>query len=41
MVAASKLVPNDAAVKKEVAELKRKAAEKKQKEKAAYSKFFA
>jgi peptidyl-prolyl isomerase D len=41
IVAASKLVPNDAAVKTELAKLKRTAAEKRQKEKAAYSKFFA
>ncbi|KAE9969344.1 hypothetical protein EG328_006934 [Venturia inaequalis] len=37
---ASKLVPNDAGVKNELARLKKAAADKKQKEKAAYSKFF-
>lgn len=41
LTAASKLVPKDAKVKSLLAELKSKAAEKKQKEKAAYSKFFA
>jgi peptidyl-prolyl isomerase D len=38
---ASKLAPDDAAIKVELAKLKKTAAEKKQKEKAAYSKFFA
>lgn len=37
---AIKLVPNDAGVKNELARLKKVAADKKQKEKAAYSKFF-
>lgn len=37
---ASKLVPNDAGVKNELVRLKKVAAEKKAKEKAAYSKFF-
>lgn len=37
---ATKLVPNDAGVKNELARLKKAAADKKQKEKAAYSKFF-
>ncbi|TLD38384.1 peptidyl-prolyl cis-trans isomerase 1 [Venturia nashicola] len=40
LLQASKLVPNDAGVKNELARLKKVAAEKKQKEKAAYSKFF-
>ena len=37
---ALKLVPNDAAVQRELAAVKKKAAERRQKEKAAYSKFF-
>lgn len=37
---AEKLAPGDAAVKKELASVKKKAAERRQKEKAAYSKFF-
>jgi peptidyl-prolyl isomerase D len=37
---ALKLVPNDAAVRKELAAVKKKAADRRQKEKAAYSKFF-
>lgn len=37
---ALKLAPNDAAVHKELASVKKKAAERRQKEKAAYSKFF-
>jgi len=36
---ARKLMPNDAAVRKELASMRRKAAERRQKEKAAYSKF--
>ncbi len=38
---ASKLVPGDAAVTKELAAVKRMAAERAKKEKAAYSKFFS
>jgi len=37
---ALKLVPNDAAVRRELASVKKKAAERRQKEKAAYSKYF-
>ena len=38
--AAEKLAPSDAAVKKELAAVKKKAAERRQKEKVAYAKFF-
>ena len=38
---ANKLVPNDAAVVKELAQVKKAAAERAKKEKAAYSKFFS
>jgi peptidyl-prolyl isomerase D len=38
--AAEKLAQNDAAIKKELAAVKKKSAERRQKEKAAYSKFF-
>jgi len=41
MVAANKLLPDEPSIKKEMGELKKKAAEKRAKEKAAYSKFFS